>query len=385
MASSDRPFKLAHADPRLVEDVVRLVATQWADRLDYDALVAVDKEYVAREQRNRGELQALIQDRVWRAPLKDGAPLANGERPYVDIVLEFQSAVDRRMAWRMADCLHALRLNQRESGVAEREGRLPDVLSVVVHNGARAWDAPATLPGPLVGPPTAAGRARNAVRLYELVDYATLAAERDLFGLRLPPDGPLATLVELETAPPGELARRLRDAFLRHPDAGSAGLRRALHARVRHMLRRHGLDVLELSYYENRLRQAQRGGKTMPTLMEATWDAWFEEHDAQISAQAREQGLTQGREQGLTQGREQGLTQGLAEGSSRMLRRLAERRFGARTAERLSALLSGVATDRLAEVGDWMLACETGDELLERVGSLRAPGGRAARHEPPSE
>ena len=306
MASSDRPFKLAHADPRLVEDVVRLVATQWADRLDYGALVAVDKEYVAREQRNRGELQALIQDKVWRAPLKDGAPLANGERPYVDIVLEFQSAVDRRMAWRMADCLHAL------------------------------------------------------------VDYATLAAERDLFGLRLPPDGPLATLVELETAPPGELARRLRDAFLRHPEAGSAGLRRALHARVRHMLRRHGLDVQELSYYENRLRQAQRGGKTMPTLMEATWDAWFEEHDAQISAQAREQGLTQG----------------FAEGSSRMLRRQAERRFGAQTAERLSALLGGVAADRLVEVGDWMLACETGDELLQRAGSLRAPGGRAARREP---
>ena len=82
--------------------------------------MAVDKEYVAREQRNRGELQVLIQDKVWRAPLKDGAPLANGERPYVDIVLEFQSAVDRRMAWRMADCLHALRLNQRENGVAER-------------------------------------------------------------------------------------------------------------------------------------------------------------------------------------------------------------------------------------------------------------------------
>ena len=372
MASTDRPFKLAHTDPRVVEDVVRLVAAEWADRLDYGALVAVDKEYVAREQRNRAELQALVQDKVWRAPLKDGARLRNGERPYVDIALEFQSEVDRRMAWRMADYLHALRLNQRESGVAEREGRLPDVLAVVVHNGARPWDAPATLPGPLAGPPTAEGRARNAVRLYELVDYATLAAERDLFGLRLPPGGPLATLVELETAPPEELARRLWQAFLRHPDAGSAGLRRALHARARHMLRKRGLDALELTFYENRLRRTRRGGEAMPTLMEATWDAWFEEHDARVSAQARAQGMTQGREQGLTQGRERGL----AEGGSRMLRRMAERRFGARTAERLSALLVGVAVDRLADVGDWVLECETGDDLLERVDRLRAPGSR---------
>ena len=150
MATSDRPFKLVHANPRMVEDVVRVAAPQWAHRLDYAALTAVDKEYVAREQRNRDALQALIQDKVWRAPIKDAEPLANGERPYVDILLEFQADVDPRMAWRMADYIHALRLNQRESGVEQREGRLPDLLSVVIHNGAKAWNAPAVLPGPLV-------------------------------------------------------------------------------------------------------------------------------------------------------------------------------------------------------------------------------------------
>ena len=75
----------------------------------------------------------------------------------------------------------------------------------MIHNGARPWNAPAVLPGPLVGPPTEEGRARNAVRLYELVDYAALAAQRDLFGLPLPPGGPLATMVELETSPPAAL------------------------------------------------------------------------------------------------------------------------------------------------------------------------------------
>ena len=380
MAFSDRPFKLAHANPRMVEDVVRVVAPQWAHRLDYAALTAVDKEYVAREQRDRSALQALIQDKVWRAPITEGEPLANGERPYVDILLEFQSTVERHMAWRMAEYIHALRLNQRESGVEQREGRLPDLLSVVIHNGARPWNAPAVLPGPLVGPPTPEGRAQNALRLYELVDYVALAAQRDLFGLRLPPGGPLATMVELETSPPVELERRLREAFLRHPEASSAGMRRAFHARVRHMRRRRGMDTRELLYYENWLRQTRQGGETMPTLMEATWDKWFEEHDAEVHAQGREQGLTQGREQGLTQGREQGLSQGreqgLAEGTMRTLRRLAVARFGARTADRLSALLRSVDADRLDEVGDWMLVCETADELLERVRTLGRDGAQ---------
>ena len=363
MAVSDRPFKLVHANPRMVEDVVRVVTPRWARRLDYAALVAVDKEYVAREQRNRAVLRALIQDKVWRAPIKDAEPLANGERPYVDILMEFQAGVDPRMAWRMADYIHALRLNQRESGVEQREGRLPDLLSVVIHNGTRAWNAPAALPGPLTGPPTAEGRARNAVRLYELVDYVALAARRDLFGLPLPPGGPLATMVALETSPPVTLERRLREAFLRHPEASAAGMRRGFHARVRHMRRLRGMATRELLYYENWLRRARQGGQAMPTLMEATWDKWFEEHDAQMLAQGRKQGLAQGREQGLTQGRQEGL----AEGAMRTLRRQAAARFGARTADRLSALLRSVDVDRLDDVGDWMLTCETDDELLERV------------------
>ena len=88
----------------------------------------------------------------------------------------------------------------------------------------------------------------------------------------------------------------------------------------------------------------------MPTLMEATWDKWFEEHDAEVHAR------------------------GLTEGAMRTLRRMAVARFGASTADRLSALLRSVDADRLDEVGDWMLACETADELLERVRALGMNG-----------
>ena len=65
-------------------------------------------------------------------------------------------------------------------------------------------------------------------------------------------------------------------------------------------------------------------------------------------------------EEWLRQGREQGLKRGRAEERA-LLCRLASRKFGAETGERLSGLL-GRLTDpeRLAEVGDWVIKCGTG-------------------------
>ena len=67
------------------------------------------------------------------------------------------------------------------------------------------------------------------------------------------------------------------------------------------------------------------------------------------------------------QGREEGREEGLAEERA-LLRRQAARRFGAETAEALAGLLEGVDdADRLAEVGEMIVDCGTGSELLDRV------------------
>ena len=51
-----------------------------------------------------------------------------------------------------------------------------------------------------------------------------------------------------------------------------------------------------------------------------------------------------------------------------LLVRQAERRFGAGTAERLSTLLLRIEDpDQLVEVGDWIVDCATGAELIDRV------------------
>ena len=55
------------------------------------------------------------------------------------------------------------------------------------------------------------------------------------------------------------------------------------------------------------------------------------------------------------------------QGQRELLCRQAARKFDAPTAERLAAVLEGVAdSDRLAQVADWIIECETAAELFAR-------------------
>ena len=96
-----------------------------------------------------------------------------------------------------------------------------------------------------------------------------------------------------------------------------------------------------------------------------------------------EKGLEQGLERGIEQGLERGITQGLEQGLAHeraLLRRMAASRFGVDTAERLSAVIADTTNpERLAEVGEWLVRCETGHEFLARVALI--PGAEAGRDE----
>ena len=72
----------------------------------------------------------------------------------------------------------------------------------------------------------------------------------------------------------------------------------------------------------------------------------------------------------------EGVEQGL-EHERALLRRLAASRFGAQTAERLSEVLAGIADpEALADVGEWLVRCETGNEFLARVDPAAAGENR---------
>ena len=85
----------------------------------------------------------------------------------------------------------------------------------------------------------------------------------------------------------------------------------------------------------------------------------LEERVAEWPRQWRREGL----EQGIAQGREEGLEQQRA-----LLRRLAAARFGDQAAERLAPVLARVADpNRIVEIGDWLVRCDTGTEFLARI------------------
>ena len=80
-----------------------------------------------------------------------------------------------------------------------------------------------------------------------------------------------------------------------------------------------------------------------------------------------EQGMERGMERGIEQGMERGIAQGLAQQRER-LRRQAEARFGAPTAERLFASLRREDDPRrLDAIAVAVVRCETGEELIRQA------------------
>ena len=195
----------------------------------------------------------------------------------------------------------------------------------------------------------------RALALLQPQKYALLSASAALTAEGRPAeDWPLgnrvAATVRLQRCDsPKALVPQLLAEAERFPDPANTSFRQALHAWARAIwVDRTGSPAGFPSFEE----LEGTGGTEMTTVLEARWDQW--------EAGVRQEGLEQGIEQGRT---EQG---------ARLLARLAALKFGAATAKRLEALLKGLpAGEDLDRVGDWIIECAAGDELLPRVAAMR--------------
>ena len=148
------------------------------------------------------------------------------------------------------------------------------------------------------------------------------------------------------SATPDELWPRLSAEARRFPGPARRAFRQALHAWAKALWADGtGAEAAFPSFEE--LEQEER---EMPTILQARW--------ARHEAELRESGLAQGRELGRADERVR-------------LRRQAALKFGAGTADRLADHLAGLTTrEDLDRVGDWIIECESGDELLSRLRSV---------------
>ena len=85
----------------------------------------------------------------------------------------------------------------------------------------------------------------------------------------------------------------------------------------------------------------------------------------------RDADVARGEKRGLERGEKRGLERGLVRGLERerqLLVRQVGRKFGPDVADLAAGLLAGTGDpDRLLDVGEWILDCHTGSELLARL------------------
>ena len=273
---------------------------------------------------------------------------AAGRWTYVLVLLEFQSSSDAAMALRVMEytvMLYKELLRTKRATL----GDLPPVLPIVLYNGESPWSAEQDV-ADLIGETGPALLAYQPSQRHLVVDERH--AEADCAG-------ELTRAVALleQSSLPEELGRvvGLVAGALRGPARGE--LRRAFRDWVWVLSRRMGapdespgLPPPELTFEEVRMTLEERVAR------------WPEEWT--------QRGIEQGLERGIEQGIEQGIREGLAH-QRELVRRQAEARFGARTAERLAASLQREGDpQRLDAIALAVVQCETGDELLRQATAM---------------
>ena len=341
MRPYDAAYKLLFSFPEMVRDLLAgFVSDEWVAELDLSTLERWPASQVGDTLRERH------QDRVWRVRYRD-------RWLYVLVLLEFQSTVDRTMAVRVL-AYTALLYQDLLRATAEP---LPPVLPIVLHHGPGRWTATVDVAG-LAAPCGAFLAPYQPAQRYFLLDiggYTDVALPQ---GRNL-----MAALIRLERSRgPADVNAVLGalDEWL--SESGNEGLRRAV---------------------GEWMRQVCVPGRSAT----ATWPVDENRTEAQAMLRERvKEWMEEERSEGRSEGRAEGRAEERAEGRARqveLMRRMAARKFGSATAQRLAERLERVHdSENVAEIGEWLIECESGEELLERfegVHPLPPDGQESAR------
>ena len=343
---SDPVYKRLYALPEMVADLLRSLLPGGLG-IDEGSLRKLSAEYVG------DDFRARRGDTVWRLDAADAAGRVG--KLHVLVLLEFQSKDDATMALRVLEYTAMLYRELARAGSTGPDGLLPPVLPVVLYNGDAPWRSASqvrdlvTATGPVLSPfqpsqrhlvlderhapadDPALGDLTRAVLLLEqsrslegLAQAAAFLAER----LGAPERGARAELARAFADWLAALVRRLE---------GGAGANAA---------------------------GARPGGKLSFEEVRMTLEERVAEWPKPYIRQGREEGRKKGRKEGREEGREEGIAR-----ERMLLLRQAAARFGATTADRLAGALAAEADpERLADIGEAIVRCATGDELLREAG-----------------
>lgn len=319
----DSAFKLFVHHQSFIRHLLRAYPLLGIDECEVVAIDAGNANLVAAG----GQGQRLA-DAVWRLTLADG------EIAY--LLVECQAEIDPSMPFRM---LHAaagmyLLMSQNpplESGYAA--GWVPRVKHLIIYSGKRPW--------------TASGEVEQAIRVRSSEE------ERDIPRMQCPllelwrcpdPGGEenLAVLLgRLQRCDSPAALRAAAEPLKRWPKGESQGaLGRAFAVWISEVL------IPDLGVPDAAKSYDLREILDMLETESLTWA-----------------------DRMRAEGRDEGRAEGRREGERKLLLRQARIRFGEALARSLAAKLEGIAdADRLEEIGEWLLVCDSGDALLARLG-----------------
>ena len=361
----DPAYKLLFSDPRMVADLLRgFVPGHWDRWLDLSTLAKVSSEFVG------DRLARRLGDLLWRVRFRGDAPEAvTGGACELLVMLEFQSTVDAAMGARWLIHIGMVHQELIRRGALRDGGRLPPVLPLVFYNGESRWSAAVEVRETIAPVGGVLDGVQPRLR-YRMVDAGALGVEDAVAESRV------WALVGLEQSTTvAELIRELGAVFERFGGAEASGFRAGLYEWARHspLVRGSGVELPS--------RRELEGGE-MATLLEARareWEReWYRKGQAEGVERGRVEGIERGRVEGIERGRaegvEQGIERGRAEERARLYHRLAARKFGLETAQRLCELLERIPDNgTAAEVGEWIIECGTGAELLDRAARVSGP------------
>ena len=257
------------------------------------------------------------------------------------------------MPLRIRHYVDSLHVEQWQGRRFRSTDRLAPVLPIVLYTGRSPWSAAPRVIDLVTPGATGAGGGEGdlASRVnplfagegYLVVDTLRVGADD------LRHDNAAALLAGLENPSPERIARAVGGVA---PADGCA--QESLH-QLRDVMLRWAQQVarrrLKLDLEIDDMAQTERLDESddLEAYYAARLRAWQDEYRAEGRAEGIEQGLAAERD---------------------LLCRQSSRKFGASTAERLAGLLARIGdTRRLAEVGDWIIDCATGDDLIARFGN----------------
>ena len=358
---NDAAFKEIFSHSAMVRALVEWYVDRLPNGSELTASLDLSRLQRSVEQSVSEQGRRFARDMVWQAPFRPRPDGSEDARERLLLPLEFQRAPERIMPLRMRNYVDGHYLEH----VKETSGKtLPPVLPIVLHTGRSQWHAPTRVHDLVVGLPEKSWQQPNlhwpesgllSGDGYLVLDIPRVSAKdfRDDNAMSL-----LAQLTASFAKGPAtpEFFQTAAKLYTSLPGTELRGLR---------------ATILQWVLQETNVDLGTNDMDTLDRLQEPEEAETFMQYHARMW---RTRYRAEGRFEGLEIGRAEGLDIGRAEGIRRereLLHGQASRKFDPRTAERLSALLARADPSRLAEVGNWLIDSETGEELIARVSGTR--------------